>query len=57
MNIQKRGDRHTAAATAYWIDLEAPILIFDTTADALVEYADLSIEEQDMLDVALDDFE
>lgn len=57
MNIQKRWDRQTAAATAYWVDLEAPILIFDSTANALVEYADLSIEDQNMLDVALDDFE
>lgn len=56
-NIQKRWDRQTAAATAYWVDIEAPILIFDSIANEFVKYADLPIEDQNMLDVALDDFE
>lgn len=57
MNIQKRWDRQTAAATAYWVDIETPILIFDSCANAFVKYGDLTIEDQNMLDVAFDDFE
>ena len=56
-NIQKRWDRQTAAATAYWVDLESPILIFDSSANAFVKYADLTFEDQNMIDVLVDHFE
>lgn len=56
-NIQKRWDRHYGYATAYWVDLESPILIFDSSANAFVKYADLTFEDQNMIDVAVDDFE
>lgn len=55
-NIQKRWDRQTAAATAYWVDLESPILIFDSSANAFVKYADLTFEDQNIIDVAVDEF-
>lgn len=57
MNIQKRWDRQKGYSTAYWVDLESPILIFDSGANAFVKYADLSFEDQNIIDVALDDFE
>lgn len=57
MELQKRWDRQTAAVTAYWVDIEAPILIFDSSANAFVKYVDLSFEDQNMIDVAVDDFE
>lgn len=59
MNIQKRWDRHyeRGYANAYFVDLEAPIIIFDSRANAVVKYADLSIEDQNMIDSAVDDFE
>jgi hypothetical protein len=57
MSIQKRWDRHYGYATAYWVDLESPILIFDSSANAFVKYADLTFEDQNMIDVAVDDFE
>lgn len=57
MKLQKRWDRQTATVTAYWVDSEAPILIFDSSANAFVKYVDLSFEDQNMIDVAVDDFE
>lgn len=58
-NIQKRWDRHyeQGCATAYFINLESPIFIFDSVADNFIKYANLSVEDQNMLDVAFDDFE
>lgn len=58
-NIQKRWDRHyeRGCANAYFVVLEAPIIIFDSHANAVVKYADLSIEDQNMIDTAVDDFE
>ena len=29
-NIQKRWDRHYGYAIAYWVDLEKPIIVFDS---------------------------
>ena len=57
MELQKRWDRQKGYATAYWVDLEEPILIFDSGANALVKYADLTFEDQNVIDVAVDDFE
>lgn len=57
MEMQKRWDRQTAYVTAYWVDLEEPILIFDSGANAFVKYADLTFEDQNIIDVAVDDFE
>lgn len=57
MDLQKRWDRQTGYVTAYWVDLEAPILIFDSGANTFVKYADLTFEDQNIIDVAVDDFE
>lgn len=59
MNIQKRWDRHyeRGCAVAYLVDIEKPIIIFDSRANTVVKYADLSIEDQNMIDTAVDDFE
>lgn len=59
MKLQKRWDRHydQGYAVAYWVDLEKQIFIFDSRANAIVKYADLSIEDQIMIDTAVDDFE
>ena len=56
-NIQKRWDRQTGFSTAYFVDLNNPILIFDSGANAFVKYDDLTFEDQNMIDVAVDDFE
>lgn len=39
------------------VDIEKPIIIFDSRANTVVKYADLSIEDQNMIDTAVDDFE
>lgn len=59
MNIQKRWDRHyeRGCADAYFVDIEKPIIIFDSRTNTVVKYADLSIEDQIMIDTAVDDFE
>lgn len=57
MELQKRWDRQKGYATAYWVDLESPILIFDSGANTFVKYANLSFEDQNIIDVAVDDFE
>lgn len=56
-NIQKRWDRQTGFSTGYFVDLNNPILIFDSGANAFVKYADLTFEDQNTIDVAVDDFE
>lgn len=56
-NIQKRWDRHYGYATAYWVDLEKPIKIFDSSLEKIIEYGELSIEDQNIIDRAIDDFE
>lgn len=57
MSIQKRWDRQTGFSIAYFVDLNNSILIFDSGANAFVKYADLTFEDQKMIDVAVDDFE
>lgn len=59
MKLQKRWNRHyeRGCANAYWIDIESPIIIFDSYTNTFVKYADLSIENQNMIDIAVDDFE
>lgn len=57
MSIQKRWNRQTGFSIAYFVDLNNPILIFDSDANAFVKYADLTFEDQNMIDVLLDHFE
>ena len=57
MSTQKRWNRQTGFPIAYFVDLNNPILIFDSGANAFVKYADLTFEDQNMIDVAVDDFE
>ena len=57
MSIQKRWDHQTGFSITYFVDLNNPILIFDSGANAFVKYADLTFEDQNMIDVAVDDFE
>jgi hypothetical protein len=55
--FEKRWDRHNGYATSYWVDIEKPIIIFDSGANAFVKYADLAFEDQNIVDLAEDIFE
>ena len=57
MELRKKWDRQPGYATAYWVDLEEPILIFESGANTFVKYADLPFEDQNIIDVAVDEFE
>ena len=59
MKLQKRWDRHydQGYSVAYWVDIEKSVIIFDSRANAVVNYADLSIKDQNMIDHAVDEFE
>lgn len=57
MSIQKRWNRQTGFSIAYFVDLNNPILIFDSGANAFVKYADLIFEDQNTIDVLVDHFE
>lgn len=57
MSIQKRWNRQTGYSIAYFVDLNNPILIFDSGANAFVKYADLTFGDQNMIDVLVDHFE
>lgn len=57
MRIQKRWYRKTGFSTAYFVDINNPILIFDPCANAFVKYEDLSFEDQNIVDIAEDIFE
>lgn len=57
MSIQKRWNRQTGFSIAYFVDSNNPILIFDSDANAFVKYADLTFEDQNMIDVLVDHFE
>lgn len=57
MSIQKRWNRQTGFSIAYFVDLNNPILIFDSDANAFVKYADLTFGDQNMIDVLIDHFE
>lgn len=56
-NIQKRWDRHHGYATAYWVDLEKPIIVFDSSFNEVVKYEELPVEYQNVVDIAIDEFE
>ena len=57
MKLQKRWDRHYGYATAYWVDLEKPIIIFDSGLNQVVEYDEIPEKYQNIVDMAIDDFE
>lgn len=56
-NIQKRWDRHYGYATAYWVDLEKPIVVFDSGLNEIAKYAELPVDYQNLVDRAIDEFE
>lgn len=56
-NIQKRWDRRTGLSTAYFVDLNNPIFIFDSHENAFIKYNDLSVDDQNIVDIAEDIFE
>lgn len=56
-NIQKRWDRQIGFSTAYFVDLNNPILIFDSHVNAFIKYNDLSVDDQNIVDLAEDIFE
>lgn len=56
-NIQKRWDRHYGYATAYWVDLKKPIIVFDSGLNEIVKCVDLPVEYQNLVDIAIDEFE
>ena len=57
MKMQKRWERQTDYSTAYWINLADPILIFDSNVNTFVEYKNLSVDDQNIVDLAEDIFE
>lgn len=56
-NIQKRWDRQIGFSTTYFVDLNNPILIFDSHVNAFIKYNDLSVDDQNIVDLAEDVFE
>lgn len=52
MKMQKRWDRQTGYSTAYWVNIADPILIFDSNANTFVQYKDLSVDDQNIVDIA-----
>lgn len=56
-NIQKRWDRHYGYASGYWVDLEKPIIVFDSDLNEVVNYAELPADYQYLVDTAIDEFE
>lgn len=57
MKLQKRWDRHYGYATAYWVDLEKTIIVFDSALNEVVNYAELPANYQNLVDRAIDEFE
>lgn len=55
--IQKRWDRHDGYATAYWVYLEKPIIVFDSGLNEVVTYDELPVDDQNLVDRAIDEFE
>ena len=55
--IQKRWDRRTGLSTAYWVDIENPIIIFDSYINEIVSYVELAVTDQNIVDIATDIFE
>lgn len=53
----KRWDRHNGYATAYWVDLEKPIIIFDSRLNDVAKYDELQPEYKNLVDRAIDEFE
>ena len=53
----KRWDRNYGYATAYWVDLEKPIIVFDSGLNEVVEYDEIPGEYQNIVDRAIDEFE
>ncbi len=57
MKMQKRWDRHYEYATAYWVDLEKPIIVFDSVLNEIAKYEELPVDYQNLVDSAIDEFE
>lgn len=57
--IKKRWDRHyeQGYATAYWVDIEKPIVIFDSELNEVVKYEELPVNYQNLVDHFIDEFE
>ena len=55
--IGKRWDRHQGYATAYWVDLENPIIIFDSGLNQVVEYDEIPEKYKNAVDSAIYEFE
>lgn len=55
--FEKRWDRHHGYATSYWVDIEKPIIIFDSGLNKVVEYDEMSAEYQNLVNSAIDEFE
>ena len=53
-NILKRWDHQTGFSTAYWVNINDPILIFDSHANTFVHYKNLSVDDQNIVDIAVD---
>ena len=59
MRLQKRWDRRydQGYAEGYLVDIEKPIHIFDCHENRIVKYTDLSFDDRNMIDTAVDIFE
>lgn len=57
-NIQKRWDRHYGYATSYWVNIEKPIIVFDSVSNSVVvDYGELPVDLQNLINIAIDEFE
>ena len=55
--FEKRWDRHYGYATAYWVDLEKPIIVFDSRLNDVAKYDELQPEYKNLVNRAIDEFE
>ena len=55
--FEKRWDHHHGYATAYWVDIEKPIIVFDSGFNEVVKYDELPEEYKNVVDRAIDEFE
>lgn len=55
--FEKRWDCNHGYATAYWVDLENPIIIFDSGLNQVVEFDEIPEESQNVVERAIDEFE
>ena len=56
-NIKKRWDRHYGYSISYWVDLEKPVVVFDSGLNEVVKYDELPADYQYLVDRVIDESE